>query len=100
MPLLSSTLIKTYGTLLFLLLPLISFTATAQEVAQDANTASPAEKFIELWENRIERSVTSRSEVEARLLLARKDVAEQEKRLTTEINEANGIEDLIGRLPI
>ena len=96
MKLLSIKLIRAYAALL-LLLPLISLSATAQEVIQATSTVSPADKFIALWEGRIERSVNSRSEVEARLLLARKDVAEQEKRLTTEINEANGIEDLIGR---
>ena len=87
---------KLYALSLLLLL-LIPLNLTAQELNPLVQDASQAEKFIALWSNRIERSVNGISLVEERLVLARKDVKDQEKRLTTEINEASGIEDLIAK---
>ena len=87
---------KLYALSLLLLL-LIPLNLTAQELNPLVQDAGQAEKFIALWSNRIERSFNGISLVEERLVLARKDVKDQEKRLTTEINEASGIEDLIAK---
>ncbi|MBL7187531.1 MAG: mechanosensitive ion channel [Phycisphaerae bacterium] len=66
-----------------------------EQAAKEAET--PAERFVADWEARIARSTKGRRDVEAQLVNIKKDVAEQERRLTAEVDEASAIKDLIDR---
>jgi len=69
--------------------------ATKEQAVQQAKT--PVERFVADWESQIARLTKGRRDVEAQLINVKKDVAEQENRLSAEVDEAGTLMDLIKR---